>query len=80
MPLLIQNIKTNVIQPINQNIDSIESVVGAFGYEDWFKIGSLEFFIQNYKKFIESENLNKNRDFGLNFNSNKTFKELKISY
>tara|TARA_B110000211_G_C13968200_1_gene503739 strand:- start:726 stop:968 length:243 start_codon:yes stop_codon:yes gene_type:complete len=80
MPLLIQNIKTNVILSINQNINLIDSVGGAFGYEDWFKIGSLEFFIQNYKKFIESENLNKNRDFGLNFNSNKTFKELKISY
>lgn len=80
MPLLIQNIKTNVILSINQNINLIDSVGGAFGYEDWFKIGSLEFFIQNYKKFIESENLNKDRDFGLNFNSNKTFKELKISY
>ncbi len=80
MPLLIQNIKTNVIQSINQDINLIDLVGGAFGYEDWFKIGSLEFFIQNYKKYIESENLNKDRDFGLNFNSNKTFKELKISY
>jgi hypothetical protein len=80
MPLLIQNIKTNIIQSINQDINLIDSVEGAFGYEDWFKIGSLEFFIQNYKKYIESENLNKDRDFGLNFNSNKTFKELKISY
>lgn len=80
MPLLIQNIKTNVIQSINQDINLIDSVGGAFGYEDWFKIGSLEFFIQNYKKYIESENLKKDRDFGLNFNSNKTFKELKISY
>ena len=80
MQLLIQNIKTNVIQSINQDINLIDLVGGAFGYEDWFKIGSLEFFIQNYKKYIESENLNKDRDFGLNFNSNKTFKELKISY
>jgi len=80
MPLLIQNIKTNIIQSINQDINLIDSVGGASGYEDWFKIGSLEFFIQNYKKYIESENLNKDRDFGLNFNSNKTFKELKISY
>ena len=45
MPLLIQNIKTNVILSINQNINLIDSVGGAFGYEDWFKIGSLEFFI-----------------------------------
>jgi hypothetical protein len=80
MPLLIQNIKTNLIQSINQDINLIDTLGGAFGYEDWFKIGGLEFFIQNYKKYIESENLNKDRDFGLNFNSNKTFKELKISY
>lgn len=80
MPKLIKNISTNIIESFNDNIEFKNSVEGGFGYKDYFKLGNVEFFIQNYKKVIKSENLNKTRDFGLAFNSNKTFKEIEISY
>jgi len=80
MPKLIKNVSTNVIESLNDNINLNNSVEGDFGYKDYFKIGNVEFFIQNYKKVIESENLNKAKDFGLAINSDKTFKELEISY
>jgi len=80
MPKLIKNISTNVIEAFNDNVNLYNSVEGDFGYKDYFKVGNVEFFIQNYKKVIKSENLNKTRDFGLAFNSNKTFKEIEISY
>lgn len=80
MPILIQNITGNIADNLKTNINNTKLVEAQFGYDDWFKIGYLEVFIQNYKKVIESENLNKNRDFGMSSNRNKTFKEIEISY
>jgi len=80
MPKLIKNISTNIIESHNDNIQFNNLVESDFGYEDYFKLGNVEFFTQNYKKLIESENLNKTTNFGLSFNSDKTFKEIIISY
>jgi len=80
MPVLIQNVTGSLGDNLKGNTMMFESVSGQFGYSTWFKIGYLEVFIQNLKKVIESENLNKSRDFGMNTNTNKIFKEVKVSY
>jgi len=80
MPILIQNINGKIADNIKENVSIVKSLQTEFGYSDWFKIGSIEVFLQNLKKVIASENLNKTRDFGLGVNANKTFKEIEISY
>lgn len=80
MPILIQNITGNIADNIKTNVSIIKSIQTDFGYSDWFKIGYLEVFLQNFKKVVETENLNKVKDFGMNTNRNKTFKEIQISY
>lgn len=80
MPVLVQNITGNIIDNFETNVGVVRFVEAQFGYDDWFRVGYLEVFIQNFKKVIESEDLNKNRDFGMNSNRNKTFIEKEISY
>tara|TARA_R110000803_G_scaffold74903_3_gene139041 strand:+ start:27152 stop:27394 length:243 start_codon:yes stop_codon:yes gene_type:complete len=80
MPVLIKNIVGKVSDSISSNVEVIRFTEASFGYEDWFKIGHLEVFIQNYKKVTETTNLNKNRDIGLTINNNREFIELQISY
>tara|TARA_R100000544_G_scaffold35748_1_gene23322 strand:- start:4829 stop:5071 length:243 start_codon:yes stop_codon:yes gene_type:complete len=80
MPVLIKNIVGKVSDNINSNVEAIRFVETSFGYKDWFKIGHLEVFIQNYKKVTEMTDLGKNRDIGLNINNNREFIELQISY
>jgi len=80
MPKLIQNITGSLVEDISDEIDAFNAIEAKFGYSDWFKIGNLEVFLQNYKKVSEVINLNKNRDFGLVRNNNKTFIDINISY
>jgi len=80
MPILIQNITGKIADNIKTDVSVIKSIQTDFGYSDWFKIGSLEVFLQNFKKVVSSENLYKSSDFGLGINRNKTFKEIEISY
>ena len=76
MPSLIKNIVGKVSDNINSGVETIKSVETSFGHEEWFKVGHLEVFIQNYKKVTEATNLNKNRDIGLSVNNNREFIEL----
>ena len=80
MPILIQNITGSLADDIHDEIDAFNFVQADFGYDDWFKIGYLEVFLQNYKKVSETTDLNKTSSFGLLVNNNKTFTELNISY
>lgn len=80
MPVLVKNITGQVLDNIKTNVDAIKYVEASFGYEDWFKIGHLEVFLQNYKKVIETTDLNKNRDIGLGINKGREFIEIEISY
>ena len=80
MPVLIQNINASIVDNFKTDVGMVKLVDAQFGYEDWFRIGYLEVFIQNFKKVTKSEDLNKNRDFGMNSNRNNTFKTIEISY
>ena len=80
MPVLVKNITGQVLDNIKTNVDAFKFVEASFGYTDWFKIGHLEVFLQNYKKVIETTDLNKNRDIGLSINKNRKFIEIEISY
>ncbi len=80
MPILIQNINATLLDNITDDINAIKFVEAEFGYKDWFKIGYLEVFLQNYKKVVSITDLNKTKDFGLIINNGKTFTELNISY
>lgn len=80
MPVLIQNVEGKILDNLTDDVKAIQFVNAEFGYEDWFVIGYLEVFLQNFKNVLESEDLNKTRDFGLTVNRNKEFIELEISY
>ena len=80
MPVLIKNITGQVLDNIKTNVEAIKFTEASFGYEDWFKIGHLEVFLQNYKKVVEKTDLGKNRDIGLSINKNREFIEIEISY
>lgn len=80
MPILIKNITGEVLDNIKTNVEAIKYVEATFGYEDWFKVGHLEVFLQNYKKVVESTDLGKNRDIGLAINNGREFIEIEISY
>lgn len=80
MPVLIKSVTGQVLDNIKTNVEAIKYVNASFGYDDWFKIGHLEVFLQNYKKVIETTDLNKNRDIGLTINNNREFIPIEISY
>ena len=80
MPILIKSVIGKVSDNIKTNVEVIKYVEASFGYEDWFKIGHLEVFLQNYKKVVESTDLGKNRDIGLAINNSREFIEIEISY
>jgi len=80
MPILIQNVIASLSDNITDDVSTIKFVKSNFGYKDWFKIGTLEVFLQNYKQVTEVTNLNKTKDFGLLVNYGKTFTEINISY
>lgn len=80
MPVLIKSVTGEVLDNIKTNVEAIRYTEASFGYSDWFRIGFLEVFIQNFSKVVESTNLNKNRDIGLTVNKNRNFTDLEISY
>lgn len=80
MPLLIKSVNGKVLDNFKANINNVSFVEGNFGYDDWFKIGHLEVFLQNFKKVISSETLVTPNKFGLIVNNGKTFREIEISY
>jgi|TARA_R110001592_G_scaffold198839_6_gene447221 hypothetical protein len=80
MPVLIKKIVGKVSDNIKTDVEAIRFVKSSFGYEEWFKVGHLEVFLQNYKKVTESTDLGKNRNIGLSINNRREFIEIEISY
>ncbi len=80
MPVLIKNVTGKISDNIKTNVEAIKFVEASFGYDDWFKVGHLEVFLQNYKKVVEITDLDKNRDIGLSINNGREFIEIEISY
>ena len=80
MPVLIKNVTGQVLDNIKTNIEVIKFTESSFGYDDWFRIGIIEVFLQNFKKVTEITDLNKSRGFGLTINKNRKFVDLEISY
>lgn len=80
MPILIKSVTANIEQDIQTNIKQFNSLGVVFGSGDWFRIGVIEVFLQNYKKVVSTEDMNKINNFGLNVNKDKKFKEIQISY
>jgi hypothetical protein len=80
MPILIKSVTGGVLDNIITNVSGIKSMQSFFGHEEWFKIGYLEVFLQNFKKVGEIIELKNNKNIGLAINQNKKFKEIEISY
>lgn len=80
MPILIKSVTGQVLDNIKTDVEAIRFTEASFGYSDWFKVGFLEVFIQNFTKVIKTTDLNKNRDIGLTVNKDRDFKDLEISY
>ncbi len=80
MPVLIKSVTGQVLDNIKTNIEVIKFTESSFGYDDWFRIGIIEVFLQNFKKVVEITDLNKSRELGLTINKNKKFIDLEISY
>lgn len=80
MPLLINNVSGKVLDNLKTNINNIKFVEGSFGHGDWFLIGHLEVFLQNFTKVSSSEDLARPNKHGLIVNNEKTFIEIEISY
>ncbi len=80
MPLLIKRVKGEVLDNLKGGIYNLNSIKGSFGYTDWFKIGNLEVFLQDFKYVIDIEEINTPLNIALTFNKNSEFKEIEISY
>lgn len=80
MPLLINSVNGKVLDNLKTNINNFKFVEGKFGHEDWFQVGQLEVFLQNFKKVVSSEELVTPNKHGLIVNNNRTFIEIEISY
>jgi len=80
MTVLVKKLTGKVISDIkgSTNIGNIGET--TFGHEDWFKVGYLEAFLQNFKKVTEKTDLNKTSGIGLSFNNQKEFTNKDITY
>ena len=80
MIVLVKNITGKIISDIKGSVNIGNLSETTFGHEDWFKIGYLEVFLQNFKKVIKKTDLNKTNGIGLSFNNKKVFTKKDISY
>lgn len=82
MPFLIQNISANFSDIISESISSQNEVTFQI-YEtscNHISAPGFEAFLVNLSNSISTETLTTNANYGLNFNNNKTFKEINITY
>ena len=80
MPLLIRNISANILDNHATRIPYVDGVTGQFGYGDWFMLGNIEVFIQDFRRVSELEQLAVNNKYGLIINNGVDFIEFEISY
>lgn len=79
MPKLIQNIIGDIVDNLKDTTHAIKFVESKFGYGDYFKLGCYEAFLQDLRKVIYTEDLNKTNDFGVAYNRDSEFKNINIS-
>lgn len=79
MPKLIQNIIGDIVDNLKDTTHAIKFVESKFGYGDYFKLGCYEAFLQDLRKVIDSEDLNKTNDFGVAYNRDSEFKVIEVS-
>tara|TARA_R110000772_G_scaffold17946_3_gene49896 strand:+ start:73722 stop:73970 length:249 start_codon:yes stop_codon:yes gene_type:complete len=79
MPLLIRNITGNILDDLTTNIPNRAVISGAFGYGDWFIVGNLESFSQDFRKVIWTEVLSTDTTYGLTIYQNRQFIEFEIN-
>tara|TARA_R100000951_G_scaffold86909_1_gene74669 strand:+ start:223 stop:465 length:243 start_codon:yes stop_codon:yes gene_type:complete len=80
MIVLVKKLTGKVINDIKGSVNIGNLGETTFGHEDWFKVGALEVFLQNFKKVTEKTDLNKTSGIGLTFNNQKEFIKKEISY
>ena len=54
MPHLIRKIEANIIETFSSEVDTLK-ISGIIGEEDYFKVYSIEGFVQNFTKVLETE-------------------------
>jgi hypothetical protein len=79
MPHLIRKIEANIIETFSSEVDTLK-ISGIIGEEDYFKVYSIEGFVQNFTKVLETEQYSVVGNFGLKINNKETFIEIEISY
>jgi hypothetical protein len=82
MPILIQNINANLTDIISDNLISIQGVTTEV-YDttcNHILVPGFEAFVFDFSKVISTERLDSNFNYGLNFNNNKKFIDINISY
>jgi hypothetical protein len=80
MPLLIKNVKGKLLDDLEVKVNNLKEIDSKFGYSDWFKIGNIEVFLQNYSSVLKTEELDSTNNKGLVNNKNNNFIEIEISY
>tara|TARA_R110002050_G_scaffold79261_1_gene169297 strand:- start:9913 stop:10155 length:243 start_codon:yes stop_codon:yes gene_type:complete len=80
MSLLIKNVKGEILEDLEVKVNILKKIESKFGYSDWFKIGTLEVFLQDYTKVLSVEEIGTTNNKGLSINKNKDFTEIEISY
>lgn len=80
MSILIKKVEGEILDNLEVKINSLKEIDSKFGYSDWFKIGTLEVFLQDYTKVLSIEEVDTTNNKGLSINKNKDFTEIEISY
>ena len=80
MAVLVKKLIGKVISDIKGSVNIGNVGETTFGHEDWFKIGYLEVFLQNFKKETKKTDLNKSTGIGLSVNKGKEFTKKDVSY
>jgi hypothetical protein len=82
MPFLVQNISSNFSDIITETINSQNSITFEIYVTTCNHISApgFEAFMVNLSNSILTETLTSNTNYGLNFNNNKTFEEIIVSY
>lgn len=80
MPILIQNIKGEILTNITSNVRYVSVINGLIQKEDYINLNGFIGFTQNLSKTDETYGMNKPINFGLIDTYNKSNITLEISY
>jgi hypothetical protein len=80
MPILIQQIKGEILKNVVDNILYVSTIKGDIQKEDYINLNGLVAYVQNLSNTEETYSLNKPINFGLVDTYNKTVITLEINY